>query len=388
MGVPGLDPETIGTDAELAALKSGVASKYAAIEGLPELKTEISRFAKCFLNIDASPECCVPTSGAMQGSYAAFMVACRRDKHKDTALFIDPGFPAQKQQMRVQGLKFESFDLYDHRGDRLRQKLEQYLSKGNINTIIYSNPNNPTWMCLDENELQLIAELADHYGSVVIEDLAYFAMDFRTDYAVPGMPPYQPTVARYTDNCLLLISASKIFSYAGQRIGMVIMSDALYHRKFADLEPWFAASGFGHSLVYGCLYALTSGTAHSAQYALKAMLQAANEGVLHLTDKVKTYGENARRIKRMFFENGFQLVYEKDHEKPLADGFYFTATYPGYTGRELVEALLYYGISAISLSICGSQHKEGIRVCVSQVMPGDLIELEKRIVQFHHHQRL
>jgi hypothetical protein len=53
---------------------------------------------------------------------------------------------------------------------------------------------------------------------VVIEDLAYFGMDFRKDISKPGVPPYQPTIAKYTDNYILLISTSKVFSYAGQRI--------------------------------------------------------------------------------------------------------------------------------------------------------------------------
>ena len=38
MGVPGLVPSKIGTEAEIQALKNGVASKYAMIEGVPELK--------------------------------------------------------------------------------------------------------------------------------------------------------------------------------------------------------------------------------------------------------------------------------------------------------------------------------------------------------------
>ena len=55
MGVPGLEPASVGTEAEIEALKQGVASKYANIEGIPELKKEISRFVKLFLDLDVSP---------------------------------------------------------------------------------------------------------------------------------------------------------------------------------------------------------------------------------------------------------------------------------------------------------------------------------------------
>ena len=382
MGVPGLDPEKIGTRAEIASLKRGVASKYVFLEGLPELKDEISRFAKLFLDIHVSPFCCIPSVGSMQGSYAVFAVACRSDTEKDTALFIDPCFPAHKQQMEMQGLNYQSFDVYDYRGEKLRGKLDEYLSKGNINTIIYSNPNNPAWICLNEKELQIIAELADKYGVLIIEDLAYFAMDFRTDYSIPGNPPYQPTVAKYTNNYVILISASKIFSYAGQRIGMILLSDELYHSEFPDLMRFFSSTSFGHSLVYGSLYALTSGTAHSVQYALQAILKAVNDGVFNLTEKNKVYGDRARTMKRILTENGFHLVYDRDGEIPLSDGFYFTFSYPGFTGGGLVEELLNYGISAISLEITGSTRPGGLRACVSLIGPEQMREFEDRIIRF------
>ncbi len=38
MGVPGLPPAAVGVNAEVEALKNGVASIYPIIDGLPELK--------------------------------------------------------------------------------------------------------------------------------------------------------------------------------------------------------------------------------------------------------------------------------------------------------------------------------------------------------------
>jgi len=105
---------------------------------------------------------------------------------QDTILFLDPGFPVHKQQLKVLGQKFETFDVYDFRGDKLKAKIESYLSKGNIAALLYSNPNNPSWICFTEKELKIIAELADKYNVVVLEDLAYVAMDFRKDLYHPG----------------------------------------------------------------------------------------------------------------------------------------------------------------------------------------------------------
>ena len=46
MGVPGLRPSNIGTEAEIAALKAGVAQSYPPVEGIPELKAQVSLFVK------------------------------------------------------------------------------------------------------------------------------------------------------------------------------------------------------------------------------------------------------------------------------------------------------------------------------------------------------
>ena len=383
MGVPGLQPPEIGTQAEIDALNRGVASKYPMIDGVAELKKEMARFVKLFLNLDVDEKNCVPTVGAMQGSTALFLVTNRIYEQKTKVLFIDPGFPVQKQQCKVLGFGYETFDVYNYRGDKLKEKLEFYLKTGEISTIIYSNPNNPSWICFSDKELKIIGELATKYNVIVIEDLAYFGMDFRQDYSQPGEAPYQPSVANYTDNWALLISSSKVFSYAGQRIGVTVVSPKLFDKEFPDLKRNFKTAGFGYSLIYGSLYSLSTGVSHSAQYGLAAMLKASNDGKFNFLKEVRKYADRAKVMKKLFLDNGFEFVYDKDEDKPIADGFYFTFCYPGLTGDELIEKLLYYGISAISLKITGSERLEGLRACVSQTHESQFEALEYRLKKFN-----
>ncbi|MCL2649715.1 MAG: pyridoxal phosphate-dependent aminotransferase [Candidatus Azobacteroides sp.] len=381
MGVPGLPPAKIGVDAEIKALESGVASIYPIIDGLPELKEESSRFIKAFVDLDISPECCVPVVGSMQGTFTSFLVAGQCNSQKDTILFIDPGFPVQKQQITVLGYKYESFDAYDYRGEKLRDILEQYLSKGNIAAIIYSNPNNPAWFCLNNEELKIIGEAANKYDAIVLEDLAYFAMDFRKNFGTPFEAPFQPSVGKYTDNYILLISGSKVFSYAGQRIGIVAMSDKLYHRTYPGLTQRYGGGTFGSVFIHRALYAISSGTSHSAQYALAEMFKAASDGKFHFLEDVKEYGRRARLLKEIFLKHGFKIVYDKDLNENIADGFYFTIAYPGMTGGELMKALIPYGISAISLSTTGSK-QEGLRACTSFIKENQYELLDERLALF------
>mgnify|MGYP000399827176 CR=1 FL=1 len=130
MGVPGLPASAVGVKAEIEALQNGIASLYPDINGLPELKKEASNFIKAFINVDLSPEGCVPVTGSMQGTFASFLTCSQCDEKKDTILFIDPGFPGQKQQLVVMGQMYETVDVYDYRGDKLKEKLESYLEKG------------------------------------------------------------------------------------------------------------------------------------------------------------------------------------------------------------------------------------------------------------------
>jgi aspartate/methionine/tyrosine aminotransferase len=382
MGVPGLRAPEIATQAEIEALKRGVASVYPPIEGVSSLKNETSRFLKLFLNIDLKPEGCIPTCGSMQGSCAGFLTVNRTDKNKEGTLFIDPGFPVHKQQCHVLGHEYQSFDIYDFRGKKLRDKLKSYLDTGKISSLLYSNPNNPSWICLNESELEVIGTLANEYGVIVLEDLAYFGMDLRNDISSPGVPPFQPTVARYTDNFILLISASKIFSFAGQRLAMMAVSNAIFHKKYPDLLRYFTSDVLGHTIIYGALYALSAGASHSAQIAVAALLKATNDGLYNPFKDIKQYGDNAKIMKELFTRYGFKIVYDKDLDVTVGDGFYFTISYPGLTGSELLEELIRYGISAITLDITGSTRTEGLRACVSQFKRDDASVLEERLKMF------
>ncbi len=383
MGIPGLPAAAVGVKAQVQALEEGIAHSYPDIQGYPELKRQASRFVKAFIGVDVAAEGCVPVCGSMQGTFASFLTCSQADKTKDTVLFIDPGFPVQKMQLQVMGVKYETFDVYDYRGDRLGAKLESYLAKGNICAIVYSNPNNPAWICLTESELQTIGTLATQYDCIVMEDLAYFAMDFREDLSVPFQPPYQPTVARYTDNYMLLISGSKAFSYAGERIGVVCIGNKLFHRHFDDLSARYEGLPFGLVFSTRMLYALSSGTSHSAQYAMAAMLRAATDGEYRFRDEVKVYGERAKKLKEIFLRHGFHIVYDRDLDRPVADGFYFTIGYRGMTSGQLARELMYYGVSAICLITTGS-HQEGLRVCTSFIEDHQYAQLDERMTIFEH----
>ena len=382
-GSPGLPVNKFGVEAEKAALDRGVGSQYPAAAGVPELKNEASRFVKAFMDIDVSPRSCVPTVGSVAGSFGSFIATTQRIPGKNKVLFIDHGFPIQKSQLRIIGAEWKAFDIYAYRGQALREKLEEMLAEGDVAAIIYSNPNNPAWICLEEEELKIIGELATKYDVVVMEDLAYFCMDYRSDLGYPFQPPYPPTVARYTDNYILMLSASKIFSYAGQRMAMICISDALFERQYPALAQRYNDSGvFGETLIASILYMITSGATASTQYAYAEMLRLSTEGKLNFVEDTREYAVRAEKMKKIFTDNGFHIVYDKDVTQTVGDGFFFTIGYGEMEGGELLRELLYYGVSSISLSTTGSG-QEGVRACTSRMTEELYPVLEERMKLFN-----
>ena len=381
-GSPGLPANKYGVEAEKRALDSGIGSQYPAAAGVPELKAAASEFIKAFINIDISPRSCVPTVGSVAGSFGGFIACCQRDKTKDKVLFIDPGFPIQKSQLRVLGIQWKEFDIYAYRGDKLRAKLEEELKDEDVAAIIYSNPNNPAWISLEEDELKVIGELATKHDVIIMEDLAYFAMDNRRDLSHPYEPPYVRTVARYTDNYFIMLSSSKIFSYAGQRMALACISDKLFERQFPALAERYHDTGlFGPTFIASIQYMITSGCTATTQYGYAEMLRLSCEGKINFVEDTKAYSIRAKKMKEIFLRHGFTITYPKDVTEEIGDGFFFSLSYPGLTGGELAKELINYGVSSINLDTTGSL-EAGVRACTSR-MRDDLYDvLDERMEQF------
>ena len=382
-GSPGLPVNSYGVEAEKRALDAGVGSQYPAADGVPELKEAASRFVKAFIDVDVSPRSCVPTTGSVAASFGAFLACTQRIPGKDKVLFIDPGFPIQKSQLRILGIGWKEFDIYPYRGAaRLEPKLEELLASGDIAAIVYSNPNNPAWICLEDEELEVIGKLATKHDVIVMEDLAYFCMDYRKDLSHPFEAPYLPTVARYTDNYILMLSASKIFSYAGQRIALACISDKLFEKQYPALaERYLDAGVFGVTLITSILYMITSGCTATTQYAYAEMLNLSCDGVINFVEDTREYERRAHRMKAIFCAHGFHVVYDRDCIQDVGDGFFFTIGYPGMSCAELAIELMHYGVSCISLSTTGSL-QQGVRACTSRMREELYDVLDERMAAF------
>ena len=112
------------------------------------------------------------------------------------------------------------------------------------------------------------------------------------------------------------------------------------------------------------------------------MIRLSTEGKINFVEDTREYAHRAERMKRIFTDNGFHIVYDSDVTQKVGDGFFFTIGYGKMSGGELLKELLYYGVSSISLSTTGSE-QQGVRACTSR-MREDLYEvMESRIKAFN-----
>jgi aspartate/methionine/tyrosine aminotransferase len=377
-GIPGLPAYDLAVRAECEALQQGLGNQYAPFDGVPRLKQAAADFAKKFIDIDVSPENCVPTVGAMQGCFLGLAIAGRLWENRDTVLLLDPGFPVNKLQIRFLGLRQESIELHDYRGQKLVDEVRRRIEEDRISAILYSNPNNPTWINLSEDELKGIGQICNQHRIVVIEDLAYFCMDFREDYGKPGVPPYPPSIGRHCENYFIIISASKIFNYAGQRVAITIVSPELMTSRAENLEKYFNTDLVGVAFIQGGVYVTTACIPQSVQHAMAALMEASCRGELDFVSTLGEYGKRSKFMKECFLRHGFRLAYESDLGRPLADGFYFTLARDGMTSGELVRHMLYFGMAGIPLGPAGSEIP-GVRICVSLTDDSKFAELEERV---------
>ena len=173
----------------------------------------------------------------------------------------------------------------------------------------------------------------------------------------------------------------------GQRIAIAAISDKLYPRHYPALKQRYGMGRLGDAYVLTFLYAASSGTSHSAQHALAAMFRAAADGQLDFVGETSEYARRARLTKEIFRRHGFRIVYDKDQDETVSDGFFYTVGYGGLSSAELLSELLLYGICAISLTSTGSR-QPGIRVCVSQLNCPEQFELlETRLTAFGQNHR-
>ena len=387
IGVPGLPTPNVILEAQIAAITGQACSQYTSFDGLPDPKEAGAYFLKQYLGIEVDSVNVIPTVGGMLSCKENIGIVGRLNPEKDTVLLLAPGFSVNELQARNLGVKTKWVDIHGKYGDDLVNLVEAELGSGNIAGMLWSSPNNPTWRVLSERELKGIGASLTKHDAIGMEDLAYFGLDSRMkDRRIPGQAPYFPTIANYTNNWVLILSGSKIFNYAGERIGATVLSDHVAGITSEHLQQFYNRRRYWDAIVQGGLYSTVASVSQSAQRAFAAGLRAAADPdhPFNYFEYDKPYEDRARAVRERFLSNGFSMPYDKDDFGEIGFGYYFTATHPGFKkGSELALEMLKYGMTAVPLVGFGGNRHEGVRICVSLVTEDKLDKLSRRLEMFN-----
>jgi len=377
-GVPGLAPFEVCLSKHVETLGPGaLPQNYPPYTGVPQLRIAVASFIFNRLGTRCPVENVFVTCGGTQALFVAQAVAAKLEANRKRAVFLSPTYPPMISQARFLGLEIETIEIDGKRGVTLLNAIRQAFERGEVAAFCWASPNNPTWTVLTHYELEHLAALCKDYGVVPIEDLTYLGMlDPESDALRKGFP----SIAQFADEYFLVLSASKMLSYAGERIGFLAASSALLDRESASLEEAFGASPVRRACG-SFIFNLTAGAPNSSQYGVADVLDAINSGTVDLDRVLSVYAERSRTVKQLLKENGFYFIYGSSEAEEL-NGFYICFGFPGMSGVELLKELLYVGITVLPLSVFSSERTDGVRACVGRVSDEKLTLLASRLKLF------
>jgi 2-aminoadipate transaminase len=184
--------------------------QYSTTEGWPELRAWIAEQATKRRDRPVSPDDVLITHGSQQALDLAAKVYLDAG---DVVAIDEPGYVGAIQALSVFEPRFVPIPVDD--SGLVVDVLEERLAAGERPRLVYTvvNFQNPTGATLALHRRQRLAELAERYGFLVVEDDPYWALRFAGDHL--------PSMAAWSDHVIALGTFSKLV-VPGLRVGWVV----------------------------------------------------------------------------------------------------------------------------------------------------------------------
>lgn len=187
---------------------------YAPSQGLPETISAWQTYYKSH-GIELSSEEIMVTSGGSEALMFAIMAACDPG---DEVLVFEPFYTNFAGFAAMANVNLIPISLDLHQGF-VFPDIEQVRAKITSKTkaIIINNPNNPTGVVYDRDQIRKIINLCYRHNLYLISDEVY--REFIFDDALPVSALDFPEVA---DRTIVIDSVSKRFNHCGGRVGCLV----------------------------------------------------------------------------------------------------------------------------------------------------------------------
>jgi len=186
---------------------------YGPSDGLPELKEAIAWFFSRY-DVKILPEEVFITTGGSEAILFAFLSIC---DNGDNVLIPEPFYTNYMGFARMAGIEIIPIPTRVEEGFHLPdEKYIKNLINEKTRAILICSPNNPTGTVYDDEEIEMLLEIARKYNLFILSDEVYREIVF------DGLKP--KTILNYSDetNIVVIDSISKRFSACGARIGFAV----------------------------------------------------------------------------------------------------------------------------------------------------------------------
>lgn len=217
VGDPDFPTPDFITDAAIHALREGD-THYTEIAGRLALREAIAaRYSQLFdRKLQASNV--INVAGAQNALFVTSMCLLTAG---DEVIALDPMYVTYEATLKASGATLVRVPCAADSGFRLDAAVLAKAITPRTRAIFLSNPNNPTGVVLNREELQAIADLAITHDLWVVVDEVCESLAFEREHlslaALPGM----------AERCVVIGSLSKSHAMSGWRIGWIVADETL-----------------------------------------------------------------------------------------------------------------------------------------------------------------
>ena len=206
---------------------------YTRYDGLPELRTAISKKLERYNGISADPETeIIVTSGSTAALFCVLFALC---KPKDEVILFEPYYGYHLNTLFAVNLTPKYVTLRPPEWKINIEELEKQISH-KTKAIVLNTPTNPSGKIFSKKEILLIGAVARKHNLMIITDeiYEYFLYD-NAKHVSPG------SLRELKDITITISGYSKTYSITGWRIGYIACP--------ADIAQ---VIGYVHDLIYVC----------------------------------------------------------------------------------------------------------------------------------------
>ncbi len=228
---------------EMISKIQNVQMGYCSTGGLVELREEIAKYYnKCF-GSNFNGKNCIITIGATEG-IAVFARAIIEEG--DEILIPLPAYPGYEPNILMEGGKPVYINTEKNQFKVTAEMIEENITD-KTKAVILTYPNNPTGICLSEEEMDKIAEVVRKHDIYLLCDEIYAALSFEKFNSIAKYQDIE-------DKVVIISGFSKSHSMTGYRIGYMLSSEENISNLIKTSQ--YTTTGVATVSQYGALVAL------------------------------------------------------------------------------------------------------------------------------------